>query len=583
MPGPHTHLFHVEVRVTAADGPLELALPVWTPGSYLVREYARHVQDFEAWSAAGEPLAWRKVDKTSWRVEASPGEAVVVRYAVYANELTVRTSHLDATHGYVNPATVFMFVRGREGEPLEIEVAAPEGWRATTALARVESDEQAARERFRAADYDQLVDSPLEIGTHTLLEWEVEGRRHRYAIWGEGNFDGDALVRDTTRIINAARELFGELPYRDYTFIVHLVPGGRGGLEHHDSTSLQVDRWTFRGREYTESFLALVAHEFFHLWNGKRIHPAALGPFDYTAENYTRTLWVVEGLTTYYTDLLLVRAGLMKPERYLERLSESIGRLQAQPGRQVQTLEDSSFDTWIKFYRPDENTPNGQISYYHKGSLVGLLLDLRIRATTGNRRSLDDLMRLLWDRYGARGVGYPESGPGSVPELASEVAGEDLGDFFVRYLGSTVELDYASALDAAGLELVPGSVSVDAVEPRLGMRLREEAGRVVITNVLSGGPAERAGLEARDEVAAVDGFRASAAHLAARLAERAAGEPMRLSVFRRDQLLARAVVPEAATAPLVIRSVASPTEGQRAVRAGWFGAPPQLDGHGGKG
>jgi predicted metalloprotease with PDZ domain len=571
MPDPHTHLFHVEVRVTASESPLELVLPVWTPGSYLVREYARQVQDFEAFGTDGRALAWSKVDKTSWRIAAVPGEAVIARYAAYANELTVRTSHLDATHGYVNPATVFMFVRGREREPLELEIAAPNGWRTTTALAPSGVGEQAGSERFRAADYDELVDSPLEIGTHALLEWEVDGRRHCYAIWGEGNYDGDALVRDTTRIIEAAKELFGELPYPDYTFIVHLVPGGRGGLEHHNSTSLQVDRWTFRGKEYTESFLALVAHEFFHLWNGKRIHPAALGPFDYTAENYTRALWVVEGLTTYYTDLLLVRAGLMTPERYLEKLAESIQRLQAQPGRQVQTLEESSFDTWIKFYRPDENTANAQISYYHKGSLVALLLDLKLRAAQENRRSLDDLMRLLWERYGAPGVGYPESGPGSVPELASEVAGEDLSEFFARYLTSTLELDYAGALAGAGLELVPGMASgADSVETRLGVRLRDEAGRVVITNVLSGGPAERAGLEARDELVAVAGFRASAAHLAARLAERAAGEPLRLSVFRRDQLLERVVVPTAPASPLVIRPVDAPTEAQRAVRSGWL-------------
>ena len=237
----------------------------------------------------------------------------------------------------------------------------------------------------------------------------------------------------------------------------------------------------------------------------------------------------------------------------------------------MQTLEESSFDTWIKFYRPDENTANAQISYYHKGALVALLLDLQIRAATAGRRSLDDLMRRLWERYGAHDIGYPESGPGSVQELAGEVAGEDLSDFFARYLTSTAELDYGAALATAGLELVPASeAAANAIEPRLGVRLREETGRVVIAQVLAGSAAERAGLEARDEVVALDGFRASVAHLAARLAEHAAGEPLRLSVFRRDELLERMVLPAEAVAPLRLRPVASPTAAQRAVLEDWL-------------
>ncbi|HET7322194.1 MAG TPA: hypothetical protein VFI96_06840, partial [Longimicrobiaceae bacterium] len=351
MPEPHSHLFQVEIRLDA-DGPVELAMPSWTPGSYLMREFARHVQNFSA-ECDGAPVAWQKVSKSVWRVEAPTGRELTVRYRVYANETSVRTSHLDSTHGYVNGASVFLFVRGREQEPIELEIDAPEDWRATTSLpARGDF-------HFTARNYDELVDSPVEIGTHTLLEWEQEGVPHRYAIWGRGNYDADRLVADTRRIIAAESEMFGGLPYDQYTFILHLLPEGRGGLEHAASSSLQASRWTFEGEQY-EDFLALVAHEFFHVWNAKRIRPEVLGPFDYTAENYTRNLWVVEGLTTYYTDLMIRRAGIISEERYLKRLADSIGRMQMLPGRRHQTLEESSFDTWIRFYRPDEHTPNSQ-------------------------------------------------------------------------------------------------------------------------------------------------------------------------------------------------------------------------------
>ncbi|MDQ3555663.1 MAG: M61 family peptidase, partial [Gemmatimonadota bacterium] len=312
MPEPHTHLLHVEMEVREAGGPVELAMPVWTPGSYLVREFARNAHTFAAEDGAGGPLGWSKTDKTRWRVDAPRDGTLRVRYTVYAAELSVRTSHLDASHGYVNGASVFFYAEGRRDEPLELRVEPPAGWRTTTALPPGPEPET-----FLAAGYDELADSPLEIGTHALLEWESGGVPHRYAVWGRGNLDPERLVADTRRIVDATRDFWGGLPYRDFTFILHLTAGAAGGLEHRDSTTLLVDRWAFRGRPYEET-LALVTHEFFHVWNGKRIRPAPLGPFDYTRENYTRNLWVVEGVTTYYTDLLLRRAGLITPERYLD-------------------------------------------------------------------------------------------------------------------------------------------------------------------------------------------------------------------------------------------------------------------------
>lgn len=568
IPEPHTHLLHVEMEVEGVRAPASLAMPSWTPGSYLMREFPRNVQGFEAEDGAGAPLSWVKTDKNRWLVDPPADGTLRVRYRVYANELTVRTSHVDATHASVNGASVFLYPEGRAGEALELQVEAPAGWRTTTSL-------HGADGRFTAAHYDELVDSPLEIGTHQLLEWEMEGKTHSWAIWGRGNVDGERLVTDTARIVLAEKALFGELPYRDYTFFVHLTPGGSGGLEHRESTVLLADRWAFRGQPY-ERFLALVAHEFFHLWNGKRIRPAVLGPFDYTAENYTRDLWVVEGITTYYTDLVLRRAGLMTMHRYLERLAEAIARFRSLPGRAVQSLADSSWDTWIKFYRPDANTPNSSISYYEKGALVALLLDLRIRTHTDNARSLDDVMRRLWAEFGARDTGFPE---GEVERIAAEVAGTDLRAFFDLGLRGTAELPFEEIFAAAGLDLRPAHqtaptplpASDPRTEVRTGLQFQSEGGRSLVSHVLAGTPAHRAGLNAGDELLALDGVRVTPETLPIRLAERRAGERVPLTVFRRDELVTLEIEVElAAPTRLLLRPAERPTPAQQRLLDDWL-------------
>lgn len=577
-PEPHTHLLHVEMRVEGAAGPVELVMPAWTPGSYMIREFARNVTGLRTEDGAGRVLAHTKTDKATWRVEAPADGTLRVVYRVYANELTVRTSHLDASHGYVNGASVFFYVRGREGEPAEVRVKAPEGWRVTTGLGKT-----ARPDVFTAADYDDLVDCPLEIGTHALAEWEQEGKAHRYAVWGRGNYQLDRLVEDTKRIVAAGSALFGGLPYDEYTFILHVVPAMFGGLEHRNSTSLVVDRWGFRGREY-EKTIGLVAHEFFHVWNGKRIRPAVLGPFDYTRENYTRNLWVVEGFTTYYTEVLLRRAGILSPQRFLEKIGESIAQYESIPGRLEQTLEEASFDAWIRFYRQDENSPNSQISYYLKGMLVAMLLDLEIRRITGARRSLDDVLLTLWERYGARNAGFPEEG---IQGIVEEVCGDRLDGFFERALRSTAELDFDAGLAAAGLERVAlpappvsggaGGSGPGATPPQapvsVGLRFKDEGARTVVSHVLAGTPAYRAGIAAGDEIIALDGLRVPPRDLPTRLAERSEGEVVAVTLFRRDELMTLEMrVERAAPTRSVVRRVPEPASLQTAVLQGWLGS-----------
>jgi len=567
MPAPHTHLFHVTVEVDRLDGAsVDLVLPSWTPGSYMIREYARHVQGFGARAAATDaPLPWRKVAKDAWRVETGGAERIRASYQVYANDLTVRTSHLDGAHAYFNGASVFMFVPGREAEPLRLRVEAPPDWQVTTGL-----DPADRPNEFLAADYDELVDCPVECGTHRLLAFEVDGIPHRMAIWGRGNEDEARLIADTRRIVEAQRDFFGGLPYRHYTFILHLLDGRGGGLEHRNSVTNQVDRWTFRPERNYERYLSLTSHELFHVWNAKRLRPAPLGPFDYRRENYTRLLWLVEGATSYYDNLLLTRAGLMAPERFLERLGEAIAQLQNQPGRLVQSLEQSSFDAWIKFYRPDENSANSGVSYYLKGGLVCFLLDMEIRARTGGRRSLDDLMRRLYVAYPISGPGIPEEG--ALLAAVEELTGDRQGlfrDFFARYVSGVVELDYGRALAMVGLEL-----RWERKGPRawLGCGLKRQGERTIIESVRSDGPACEAGVYAGDELLALDGWRVNDEQLTERLEERRPGDTVRLTLFRGDALIeARVTLAEAPPDRAVIAPVAAPSDSQRRTYRSWLG------------
>jgi predicted metalloprotease with PDZ domain len=590
MPQPHTHLYEVSIAAGGlSNAQCDFVLPTWTPGSYMVREFARHVQEFSA-EADGQPLPWRKVDKQTWRVENAGAARVTVRYKVYAHELTVRTSHLDSSHGYFNGATVFMYIPGRTSEPLALRVEAPEGWQVTTGLEEIRDSrsEIAGRQgssdlrssisnlqyhAYVAADYDELVDCPVECGTHRLLTFEVDGIEHRIAIWGRGNEDEQRLVSDTKRIVEVQRDMFGGLPYRHYTFIL-LLADGRGGLEHRNSVSNLLNRWDFKPARGYESFLGLQSHEFFHVWNVKRIRAEPLGPFDYTRENYTRQLWAMEGVTSYYTNLLLVRAGLMTPARYLETVADSIVSLQSLPGRALQSLEESSFDAWIKFYRPDENSNNTSLSYYQKGSLVALLLDMEIRARTGGERSLDDVLRLLFETYPISGPGIPEDG--GYREAVERVAGDDFGPFFARYIAGTAELDYDAALAHAGLAL-----RWTHKEPRpngqppawLGINVRAEGGRLKVASARSNGPAYAAGVSAGDEIVALDGWRVDESRLNARVGERAPGDNVTLSVFRRDELLHIPVTLAAAPFDkLALARVEKPSELQERVYRDWLRA-----------
>ncbi|MBA3944017.1 MAG: M61 family metallopeptidase [Herpetosiphonaceae bacterium] len=570
------HLVDVDIHLTdLSTDAVDLVMPAWTPGSYLLREYARHVQNFRA-EAHGQPVSWSKVEKGRWRI-AVQGRSLSVHYQVYANELSVRTSHADATHAHLMPAATCMYLEGAKDERVQIDVEPPVGWTVATGLPCLSAGEPwpgPGAATFMAESYDQLVDSPFEIGTHRTLAFAVDGRPHRIVVWGRGNEDDQRLVADTQRIVEAERDFWGGLPYDDYTFF--LLLGGKtasGGLEHRNSTSLFVPRFIFRPAKNYERYLSLVSHEFFHTWNVKRLRAAGLGPFDYTQETYTPLLWAMEGVTEYYTDLLLCRAGLFSSQRYLERLADDILMQQATPGRQLQSLSCSSFDSWIKFYRPDENTVNTGISYYLKGALVALVLDLDIRQRTNNVHSLDHVMSYLYEQYPLGGPGMP---PDAYQQAIQQVAGIDASDFFDRYINGTDEVPFSEYLAAAGivLEWSFKDRQHDGDEPRptLGIRIRSDNGQFKVANVLSDGPAARSGLAAEDELIALDDFRiADEGTLYERLRDRQPGETVTMTVFRREMLMRIAVTlgtPQHDGLKLVLRP--DVTEAQRALRADWL-------------
>lgn len=533
FPAPHTHYVEVESIFPAGGDALEISMAVWTPGSYLVREYSRHVEDFRASTVDGAPLTARKVRKNRWRIDAGGAERVVVRYRLYAREMTVRTNFVDADLAVLNGAPTFFRVADDAERAHDVLLELPEGWAHAVTGLRAHEDGKPAH--FVAANYDELVDSPIVAGTPKLSELTVEGAPHLLAHFGElSAWDVDKSARDVATLAREQIRFWGVIPYERYVFL-NLAVGGGGGLEHLDSTLLVIGPLATQSEDDYHDWLGLVSHEFFHTWNIKRLRPKELGPFDYENENYTRSLWIAEGITSYYDDLFLRRAGLIDRDTYLERLSKNIERLQTRPGRAVQSLSRSSYDAWIKHYRPDENSVNTAISYYTKGAVVGFLLDAEIRRLSQGRRSLDDVMRLAYERYSGESGYTPEE----FRALASEVAGADLSSFFARTVDSTEELDYQPALDFFGLELDRGDAGEaggDEDEERAGWLGVDTRGdeRIVVRRVERGTPAHAAGLNVDDEIIAIDGFRVR--DLGELLKAHRPGDEVSLTIARRGTL-----------------------------------------------
>ncbi len=565
FPHPKNHYLAVEAILPVADKvEIEVFLPVWTPGSYLVREYARNIEAISVADPAGNWLRFVKTRKNRWRVETSGAQEIRFSYLVYCREMSVRTNWVEETFALVNGAPTFVGIVGELNREYWVRFVLPDSWAATVTGLEPGSEPHS----FIASSYDELVDAPVLCGNPAVYPFQVEGVPHLLVNEGEaGVWDGPRSAADTEKLVRQHRAMWGSFPqhppFRKYVFLNILTEAG-GGLEHHNSVTLMASRWATRTRAAYLRWLSLVSHEFFHVWNVKRLRPAELGPFDYENENYTRSLWVAEGVTEYYAPLTVRRGGLSSVDEYLAALSEMIRILQSTPGRHVQSLEQASWDAWIKLYRPDENTINTSISYYVKGAVVAWLLDARIRNATNGERSLDDLMRTAFERFsGERGF-TPQEFKG----LAGEIAGSDLSTFFRSAVESTEELEYAQALEWFGLRFKPQD---GTGAPVIGAETRIENGRLLVSKVPRDTPAWQAGLTADDEILAIDDFRVRAEQLAARLENYKEGDHVSVLISRRDRLRRVAMILGRAPRTWQLELIPSSTPAQKHNLSCWLG------------
>jgi predicted metalloprotease with PDZ domain len=537
FPAPHTHYVEVEAHIpTDGKAALDLMMPVWTPGSYSVRDYSRNIEKLEAHTPAGRLLPVEKTRKNHWRVTTESAAEIVLTYRTYGHEMTVQSNWIGSEFALLQGAATFVTRADALNRPHEVRVELPAQWK--QAISGMPSPQP---NEFHAADYDTLVDSPIAAGNPSVHEFEVGGKKNVLVNIGDTQlWDGPASARDVRKIVEQNLKLWGLLPYDRYVFFNFIANAG-GGLEHKTSTVMMTRPDAMRTRDSYRRWLGLVSHEYFHAWNVKRLRPIALGPFDYDQEVYTPDLWVSEGFTSYYGDLVLRRAGLITEKEYFDDLSNTIEQLQTTPGRLSQPVDLASYDSWIRLYHRDENSSNVSISYYTKGEIIGFLLDAQIRAASDSQWTLDDVMRLAYQRY---------SGPkGFTPEqfeaVVSEIGGKRAGEWLHRISGTTEELDYAPALAWCGLKFTEKhdkseqQKEAEKSDPRvsLGIDTRNDAGRLMVTQVKRGTTAFDSGIEVDDEILAVDGFRVTSDQWSSRLQDYRPGQKATLTVARRLRLM----------------------------------------------
>jgi predicted metalloprotease with PDZ domain len=558
-----THYINVTLTATATGPETDLVMATWTPGSYLVREYAKHVDSVMA-EAAGRELPVVKTTKNRWRVHTGKAGTFQFRYRVFCKEVSVRTNFCDNTHAVLNGAATFVTVPEQMDHPHRVELQLPQAWNGSASSMRVVNDNP---NHYAAADFDELVDSPVVAGLVDVYPFEVAGVPHYLVnVNDEGNWDGPRATRDLARMVQAHHDMWGCVPYDRY-FFLNVINDSGGGLEHDYCCLMMSRQRAARNERSYQRWLGLCSHEFFHTWNVRRLRPRSLAEYDYESEAYTPSLWIAEGITSYYEDLLLVRAGLLDSRAFVGLLSRQVAGVQNREGRKVQSLRDSSHDAWIKFYRPEENSRQTQVSYYNKGAVAGFLLDVEIRKASAGRHSLDDALRLMYERY-ANGTGYTSDDFRSV---CSEVAGCDLTAWFQSAIDSTNELDFQNAADWLGLQI--GCIMPANADPSESPRPKQLPW---IGLGEEGSPASEAGLQDDDEVLAINGKRFKG-KLQERIEKSAIGEELNLLVSRRNRIqeIALTVGSREIPVPWNVRIWDNAPVRQRVNRHDWLDPPLQ--------
>lgn len=561
MPRPWNHLFEVTTEISGIQSKtIDLSMPAWRTGRYVIFDFSGAVQEFTAHTPGGKKLAARKVDKDTWRIERGTEPTVIVTYNVYANDFNQRTRELDGDHGFVDPSSVFMYINELKARPLRVTVKPFGNWHVTTGLDEIPGETNT----FAAPSFDYLIDCPIEIGTQKDFEFSVEGKKHVISIFGEGNWNSDTLIADFTKIIKANNAFWGTLPYEKYIFMIQCQPNAGGGTEHLNSTVMGVRPFIFSNPASYKNFLGLVSHEYFHTWNVKQLRPKAFAPYDLSREGYSEELWISEGSTSYFDELLLIQAGLATGKNFTDQIPGMVSSDRSRYGNTIQPLSESSFDAWVKFWRDKENAFIAQSNYYGKGSHLSLLLDLEIRHRSKNASSLQSVMRKMFETY------PPAKGFTNADFIAmcERYAGGSLADFFASYLYGTAPLPWEQNLLYAGLELTQQDSSV---KPNLGLLTRTSGERIIVSTIIPGSPAEKARMEINDEIIAVNGFKVRPSDFTDRIASFHAGDSVSITLFRNDKLKeVTAAVGLFGTPGYSLKKTEHPTELQKSIYESWL-------------
>ncbi|MGB0036913.1 MAG: PDZ domain-containing protein [Candidatus Acidiferrales bacterium] len=578
---PNTHLMDVSINAAGLQGAsVEFAMPDWAPGSYNIENYAANVQRFRASAPEGKSLAWSKVDSQTWRVELAGSSAVTVEYQIFGNTLQNNQAQYNDRHVFIGGPAVWMYLVGAKERPVDLSIEVPPGWKIATGM------EHTSDHTFRAADFNWFTDQPLEISNFAQKDFQVLGTTYHVIVHDvEGHKDFSKFTADTQKIVEAIVPIFSPVvggeqaaPFKEYWFLFHIWPKSGGGLEHLNSTQINFRTdWddtgpaTYHqgGTTQYELKLFVTSHEFFHAWNVKRLRPKPLGPFDYSQMVHTPSLWISEGLTSYYGALALARAGLISPQKYLDDIASLITQFEAEPGRQERSIEDTSWDTWFprQLTQRENNLANTNYSYYDGGQIMGHILDFAIRQKTDNQKSLDDWMRLLYSRYALPKPGFEPADP---VRAASEVAGGDLSDIFRRYISGKEPIPYEKYFAYAGIAV---EKKADSSKPWIGLSTtKEDDGRTTIKNVIPGGPAEAAGLDRNDTLIALDGHAVDADGFAKAIGERKPGDMVRIMVLRLGEVKECPLTIGASPyATYALKPIEHPTDQQKAIYNGWLG------------
>ena len=577
---PNTHLLDVTIHASDLKGAtVEFAIPDWAPGSYYIENYSANVQRFRATSADGKALSWRKTDSQTWQIDLAGAAAVTISYQVFANTLQNNIAQYNERHAFIGGPSVWMYLVDGKDRPIELSVAAPSGWKIATGM------EHTSDHTFAAADYNWFADAPFEISDFAEKDFEVMGTTYHVIVHDvENKKDFTKFANDLQKTVATIVPLFQSVtgtpqaaPFKDYYFIFHIWPQTGGGLEHLNSTQINFTTdWNstepLPGTTLNQYDLKLfvAAHEFFHAWNVKRLRPLPLGPFDYTQMVHTPSLWISEGLTSYYGSLSVERAGLVPPQQYLDGIARLITNFEAKPGRKERSIEDTSWDTW--FSNPmsisqANNLANTYYSYYDGGQIMGHILDFAIRDNTNNQKSLDDWMRLLYSRYALPKPGFK---PEDAIHAANEVAGKDLSDVFRRYISGLEPIPYEQYFALAGIEVTK---KVDPDKAWVGIEVKKsDDGHAQIRNVIPGSPAENAGLSNDDVIYAIDSRALEADGVNAQLSSRKPGDTLRITVLRLGEFKEFLVTPTTNPNPTYsLKPMENQTEQQKAIYNSWLG------------